>query len=236
MLCLATYSTAFPSELRPIAFNAATDDHALEHLRDALVAWNPYAAALLGTTQAVDLISGGVKVNALPESAAAVVNHRIAEHSSVGELQKYLTDLLTPVATLFNLSVNAFGQAADTASESAGELILSDAWGTALEPSPITPTHDNGPWKLLSGTIKATVHGESHGYDAVVIPSLATGNTDTRWYWNLTRHIFRYTHRDSGDMKNGAHTVNEAVRARSMITELRFFTKLILNADETTLL
>ena len=29
------------------------------------------------TTQAVDLISGGVKINALPEQASAVINHRI---------------------------------------------------------------------------------------------------------------------------------------------------------------
>lgn len=35
-------------------------------------------AALLSTTQAVDLIEGGVKVNALPERASAVVNHRIS--------------------------------------------------------------------------------------------------------------------------------------------------------------
>lgn len=34
--------------------------------------------ALLSTTQAVDLIEGGVKINALPERASAVVNHRIS--------------------------------------------------------------------------------------------------------------------------------------------------------------
>jgi Gly-Xaa carboxypeptidase len=34
--------------------------------------------ALAGTTQAIDLINGGVKTNALPERAWAVVNHRIA--------------------------------------------------------------------------------------------------------------------------------------------------------------
>jgi Gly-Xaa carboxypeptidase len=34
--------------------------------------------ALTGTTQAIDLIGGGVKTNALPEQSWAVVNHRIA--------------------------------------------------------------------------------------------------------------------------------------------------------------
>jgi len=39
---------------------------------------NPEFIALAGTPQAIDLIQGGVKVNALPEQASAVVNHRIA--------------------------------------------------------------------------------------------------------------------------------------------------------------
>lgn len=33
---------------------------------------------------------------------------------------------------------------------------------------------------------------------------------DTRFYWNLTRHIYRYSHRgDLDDLYNGLHTVNE---------------------------
>jgi Gly-Xaa carboxypeptidase len=39
---------------------------------------NPLYKAMVGTTQAVDLIGGGVKTNALPENAWAVVNHRIS--------------------------------------------------------------------------------------------------------------------------------------------------------------
>jgi Gly-Xaa carboxypeptidase len=39
--------------------------------------------ALIGTTQAIDLVQGGVKSNALPEEAWAVVNHRIATQRSV---------------------------------------------------------------------------------------------------------------------------------------------------------
>jgi Gly-Xaa carboxypeptidase len=34
--------------------------------------------SLVGTTQAIDLVQGGVKVNALPEQAWAIVNHRIS--------------------------------------------------------------------------------------------------------------------------------------------------------------
>lgn len=35
--------------------------------------------ATLRTSQAIDLVWGGVKVNALPERATGVVDHRIAE-------------------------------------------------------------------------------------------------------------------------------------------------------------
>jgi len=34
--------------------------------------------SLVGTTQAIDIVEGGVKVNALPEQAWAIVNHRIS--------------------------------------------------------------------------------------------------------------------------------------------------------------
>ena len=40
---------------------------------------------VLKATQAVDVIEGGVKVNALPKSAHAIVNHRIAPYSSVAK-------------------------------------------------------------------------------------------------------------------------------------------------------
>jgi Gly-Xaa carboxypeptidase len=34
--------------------------------------------SLVGTTQAIDIVEGGVKVNALPEQAWAIVNHRVS--------------------------------------------------------------------------------------------------------------------------------------------------------------
>ena len=76
---------------------------------------------------------------------------------------------------------------------------------------------------------------------------------DTRFYWNLTEHIFRYSHRgDRDDLFNGLHTVNEgdwvipghcvhgltrclAVKGESIMEQIRFFTKFILNCDDTDL-
>ena len=32
---------------------------------------------------------------------------------------------------------------------------------------------------------------------------------DTQFYWNITRHIFRYAHSSDENRYNGIHTVNE---------------------------
>lgn len=78
--CIAEYGPDIPDSLRKLVKRAAEDDDALDQLKWALIDVDPINSAMFGTTQAVDLIRGGVKVNALPESASAVVNHRIAEH------------------------------------------------------------------------------------------------------------------------------------------------------------
>ncbi|OBZ74255.1 Carboxypeptidase S [Grifola frondosa] len=209
--CTASYAPEYPNYLRQLAQEAVHNDAALERLKEGLLASYPLYTAILSTTQAVDLIQGGVKVNALPERVSAVVNHRIAEHSSVKELQKHLIDTVLPIAIKYDLSVDAFGTNISAGSGGAGHVVLSDSWGTALEPSPVTPAGLHDPYQLLAGTIKATLMS-SATYNAsgvVVAPMLSLGNTDTQFYWNLTKHIFRYTHGRDTDQYNGLHTINE---------------------------
>ena len=83
-MCRAEYSPSFPDHLRSVARKAISDDTALERLKHGLLELSPIISrAMLGTTQAADIIEGGVKVNSLPERAAVIVNHRIAEHRYV---------------------------------------------------------------------------------------------------------------------------------------------------------
>jgi Gly-Xaa carboxypeptidase len=44
---------------------------------------NPGYKAMAGTTQAIDLVGGGARVDALPENAWAIINHRISTTRSV---------------------------------------------------------------------------------------------------------------------------------------------------------
>ena len=52
----------------------------------------------LQTSQAVDIIKGGDKVNALPETVSATVNYRIAPQDSLDIVKNKITNLLEPIA------------------------------------------------------------------------------------------------------------------------------------------
>lgn len=56
------------------------------------------------------------------------------------------------------------------------------------------------------------------------------GNTDTRYYWKLTRHIFRYSHGHTEDMRE-IHTIDERIRATAFAKMIKFYSMLILNSE-----
>jgi len=239
--CVAEHAKGFPAHLRALVKASVHSDRALRKL-EAVLMNDPFYRALVGTTQAIDLVQGGVKANALPEESWAVINHRIATQSSVAAVKERDTNVLKALAKEFNLTYTAFGSAISAEDgTAAGILTLTDAWGTALEPAPVTPTSgDSVPWQLLSGTIKATfnAHRGLEGEDNIFVsPGIMTGNTDTRYYWKLTRHIVRYNHQYGGKhvaLPNNIHTVNEPdLRVDNFVEMIRFFTTLILNADES---
>lgn len=75
--CLAQHAgSALPPAIRALILAAPHSDDALRALEGILATDRLYRSQL-ATTQAVDVVRGGVKANALPEAAHAVVNHRI---------------------------------------------------------------------------------------------------------------------------------------------------------------
>ncbi|KAF8310548.1 carboxypeptidase S [Clavulina sp. PMI_390] len=266
MQCVAENGHGIPADYLDLVKKSLASDRALKKLESLLLeTGGDQEKARLTTTQAVDIIRGGVKVNALPERASAIVNHRISVDSSVNELMARLTALLQPFAEEYRLGFVSFEKTISPltpkspcahsnpgtfslftstelseANATTGTLRLSEAYNSALEPAPITPT-DTAAYKILSGSIRAT-HArttlndpKAKQQEMTVSPNLAKGNTDTRFYWNLTRNIFRYNHRPvySLPFSGGAHTVNEAIPVSALVEEIRFFTLLILNADES---
>lgn len=75
--CIAQYAKSLPEQTRNLIKASAYSNEALEAIQP-IVLNDRTLKSLVGTTQAVDLIHGGVKSNALPEQAWAVVNHRIS--------------------------------------------------------------------------------------------------------------------------------------------------------------
>ncbi|KAG6809472.1 hypothetical protein H0H92_016114 [Tricholoma furcatifolium] len=234
--CVAEHAETLPEEYRRLIKGASASEESLKALEQEIIKNAAYASSV-GTTQAIDVIQGGIKANALPEKAFAIVNHRISVISSVAETQSHDTELLRGLAEKFNLTYTAFGKliSAEDA-PSSGTLTLSDAYGDALNPAPVTPTSaDAMPWKLLSGSIKATFSSHrsaKNKQDIIVSPGMSSGNTDTRFYWDLTPHIFRYNHIPESDGPSGVHTVNEHIKIDDFVEIIRFFTTLILNTDE----
>ena len=57
-----------------------------------------------------------------------------------------------------------------------------------------------------------------------------TGNTDTKFYWELSRDIWRFTPiKENG--RGNAHTVDEFVGAKDHVGAFGFYVKLIRGAD-----
>ncbi|KAJ9102005.1 hypothetical protein QFC19_004930 [Naganishia cerealis] len=195
--------------------------------------------------QAIDLIQGGVKVNALPEVATGVpllatVNHRIAFTSSIEETTHHASVLLAPVAHKLGFEFIAFNKTIRDSSSchhasplaSSGHAtdgrritldIVRGAKGTpGLEPAPITPS-DTESFELIGATIKKVF-----GDNVVVAPSAMFANTDTRAYWNLTRNLYRFAPTSIADFRN-PHTVDEAMSIKGHLTTIEFFYQLLQN-------
>ncbi|KAL9616066.1 MAG: hypothetical protein Q9160_009026 [Pyrenula sp. 1 TL-2023] len=229
--CGASYSPDFPPKLRkllasrPERNSLKKDKLALEASKESLA-----AKYLMTTSAAVDLIQGGVKVNALPERTSAIVNHRVNVGEHPSDVKAKLGRLAKEVAAKYNLTVHAF----DGAKEIPASITL-QALKTELEPAPVTPTAINpiSAYSVLSGTTRAL-----YGKDVVMAPGMTTGNTDTRFYWQLSRNIFRFGPGwDSEDEGLGnIHTVDERASAKGHVLATRWFSLFIRNMDETDLL
>lgn len=207
------------------------DDLALEAAKAG-----PGIKYLFTTSVAVDIIHGGVKTNALPERTQITVNHRINVGSSSSAVKTHIAALAAQVAQKYNLTLHAFN-----GTETPSSITLSHG-PTMLEPAPVTPTSlvpswssSNStvtPYQVLSGTTRAL-----YGKELIVSPGIMTGNTDTRYYWDLSENIFRYGpgwDKEQVGLGN-IHTVDERVGVQAHLDTVRWMWNWIRNMDEAVL-
>ena len=181
---------------------------------------------LLSTSQAVDVIQGGVKANALPETATFIVNTRIMVESSVNATIDKIARHGSVVAERFGLGLTVLDQEIIPATP-AGSIVMTTL--NTLEPAPVSPS--NKVWGEFAGTIKGffenVVFPERLGkdnIDLVVAPSIMTANTDTWHYWSLTKNIYRFQPAivDMG-LVSHIHAVNEHIDLESLMYAFGFF-------------
>ena len=75
--CVGQHSKELPELIRILIEQSLTSDVALSQLEELLTS-QPVFKSLIGTTQAIALVQGGIKINSLPEEAWAGMNQRIA--------------------------------------------------------------------------------------------------------------------------------------------------------------
>ncbi|GAA5980377.1 hypothetical protein JCM5350_000964 [Sporobolomyces pararoseus] len=193
-----------------------------KELGEELAASDPILRSFLSTSQAIDLVNGGVKVNALPEYSQSTINYRIDFLSSVNETTSRIASILSPVVESLNMTFSAFDEKSiDSASNNHVKLSLRP--GSQIEPAPLTPTHGSA-WELMAGTARKTFE------DSIVAPSAMIANTDTKVYWKLTDNIYRFVPAPLKLIKN-FHTVDERIHVDAHISSLKFYYKLIKNTE-----
>ena len=209
-----------PDQLRKQIKLAATNKNVAKALAKYLAQESLFTRYLLQTSQAVDIVRGGHKVNALPESVYAVVNHRVAIESKVQDVRDHILNLLKENELSNEHTMTAWDTEINSGNKFGFNVTIKDSQ-VPLEPAPVSP-NDSFAYKLLSGTIK-----HIWGDDTIVAPAIMTGNTDTKYYWDLAKDIYRFTPCKGQLLEMNVHTVNERIPIAEHIVAIEFYIELI---------
>ena len=160
----------------------------------------PETNAIVRTTTAVTMISGGVKDNVLPPESRAVVNFRILP----GETHKSVCERITKLIDDDRVEIAAIEK-------------------EPRDPSPVSDVNA-APYKVLEKTIREVCP------DVVVGPFLVLGGTDSRFFCEVTPNVYRFvpSRYHEGEIKM-LHGTNERTRVENFGEICRFYAQLIRN-------
>lgn len=218
--CVAEHSHTVDKELKKNILKAHLDVNSNAKLLDFLTR-SLESKYLVTTSQAVDIIQGGVKSNALPEHVSVLINHRIAIEETVASTGQKVVDQILDFAQGYDLGVVYNGE---VLLEETDKGYFNYSLVEALEPAPVTPMGDDI-WDVYGGSLRylyeELVFPDSNE-TFIFAPYISTGNTDTKSYWDLTRNIFRY---EPGlDTPHGnIHSVNERLNVDSHKLIIAFY-------------
>lgn len=244
LYCMADHNKNMNHELRHDILNMVNYDKKGRKARKSVLDFtleNDMSHYLVRTSQAADKIGGGVKINALPEMAYVEVNHRIAVEESSQVVYRKIQSIVDKIAHKFKLKAHYDFEVKDAKAESNK---VSQSGGMAddfsgyfnvttlsiLEPAPVSPSSGKN-WDVMSGTVRnifENVAPLSPRAKVITVPSIMSGNTDTKFYWDLTRDIYRFNPQTVFSTTN-AHTVDEWATLDSHVTNVAFYYEYLLN-------
>lgn len=233
---LLTCAAKYDDRISPAVKKAIVEAPYSEAQKNILFKWIDHVKPLrdlLRTSQAVDIINGGIKANALPEVTSFLVNHRIDVTSSVNETIEKDMIHVKEIAAKYGLGITLDGEVLIPETKAGYIEVQSEK---ALEPAPTSPIKNSSVWDLFAGTIQDVF--ETHvlaGKDAdlYVSTSMTTGNTDTKYYWSLTKNIYRFFPMIvDPKVFSIIHSVNEHVAVSNHLSIIAFFYQYILNINE----
>ena len=160
--------------------------------------------AMLRTTTAPTMLSGGVKENVLPSQAYVLINFRILPGNTPDDVVAHAKKVI-----------------ADSAVE------VSIYRGRRFSPSPVSAT-DNGGFKAIKQTVREIFK------DTLVAPGLVIAGTDTKHFTGISDNNYRFFPLIVGpaDLKR-IHGTNERIAVDNYVKMIQFYTRLIQNISDS---
>ncbi len=162
---------------------------------------SPQSAALIGTTQAVTILSSGNKENVLPSEGEAIVNFRILPGETVASVLKRIEYLLR------NEEVRV-------------EIFQKNDANDPIEESSI---EEDG-YKLIDSVIQGVFP------QSATIPYMMTGATDSKHYREVCRNIYRFAPMSlKSEEISLIHSADERISIENYRKAIEFYKTLFSN-------
>lgn len=216
-----------PKPLADAAKRARFDESA----RDVVLSFGSQSELVkynLKTSQAIDIINGGDKANSLPRDVTAVINHRIVYGNSVETILEKVAKHGTTAAKKYDIGLVINDK--ELFPETDNGILNVTFYDPPLIPAKVSSTKSDF-YKEFTGLIKTfyedEVFPEKFTEDSakkfIIAPSIMTGNTDTRHYWNLSDNIFRVQPGSVNIFQANIHGNNEWVDLTTHLQCISFY-------------
>jgi len=158
----------------------------------------PEMNAMVRTTTAPTIVQGGVKDNVLPSTARAVINFRILPGESIASVVAHVGKVIAD-----------------------DRVTITKLERTISEPAPFSST-ERGGYEIISAAVKELFP------DAVIVPGVMNGATDSRHFQGLTSDIYRFlpTVLSKADLPR-FHGTDERASVADLATMVRAYRRII---------